>query len=120
MKDKNTAGELSYFIFDLDKHAHFIDDFLQKASEAHNDQIKSPEWFRWKFFDNPYGPSILACVATEDTLIGCVAYGLQPFMIDGERITGVLSFETFVDKAYQGRGLFTKLINSLLLEINID
>ena len=42
MKDKNTAGELSYFIFDLDKHAHFIDDFLQKASEAHNDQIKSP------------------------------------------------------------------------------
>jgi GNAT superfamily N-acetyltransferase len=105
-----TPERLDYFIFDPKQHDHFVDDFLIKASRAHKHEKRSRDWFYWKFFANPYGDSILACVATKTELVGCVAYGKQPFQIDGEKYEGVLSFETFVDPAFQGRGLFSKLI----------
>lgn len=110
MEQKNSSLDFEFFIFNPSIHGHYVDDFLLKASNAHKQPPKSEEWFYWKFFKNPYGDSILACVAIDNELIGCVAYGKQPFVINGEVFPGVMSFETFIDPNYQGKGLFSKLL----------
>ncbi len=110
MTTKTVQGEITYFIFDLEKHANYIDDFLLKASKAHGHAVKSKAWFEWKFFKSPFGNTILACAATADELVGCVGYGRQPFLHNGQEHSGVLSFETFVDPNFQGQGIFSKLL----------
>lgn len=102
---------MNYFIFDYNKHAHLIESFLESAALAHNHPtVKNLEWFIWKFRNNPYGETILACVEENNKIIGCVAYGIQPFSLKGKKITGALAFENFVHPKYQGKGIFKKLI----------
>lgn len=109
--EKKKLLELSLFIFDLDTHSHHIPTFLEKAAKAHGEPARTTEWFRWKFFGNPFGESILACASHKGELVGCVAYGMQEFVVNGQTLKGVLSFETFVDPNYQGQGIFSKLLN---------
>lgn len=101
---------MRYFIFNFQKDVHLIDSFLESASMAHNQEKKTEDWFNWKFRDNPFGDSIIACAEEDDKIVGCVAYGIQEFWLKGKTIKGVLSFETFVHPAYQGKGVFSKLI----------
>jgi GNAT superfamily N-acetyltransferase len=110
MENKKSL-DLSLFIFDVDQHAHHVETFLQKAAKAHGEAVRSAAWFKWKFFGNPYGDSILACASHDGELVGCVAYGMQEFVVEGKTLKGVLSFETFVDPNYQGQGIFSKLLN---------
>lgn len=115
---------MRYFIFDYDTDSKFIDSFLLSAFKAHGySEVNSKEWFYWKFRDNPYGESILACAEENGVITGCVGYGIQPFILNGKTIKAVLSFETFVHPDFQGRGLFTKLIKfaeKKLVEQDID
>lgn len=97
-------------IFDYDKDDGYIESFLESASLAHKIPKKTKEWFEWKFKNNPFGETILACAFDNNKIIGCVAYGLQNFNIDGKIIKGAISFENFVHPEYQGKGLFSKLI----------
>ncbi len=101
---------MNFFLFDFNKHIHLIDSFLDSAALSHKEAKKSKEWFLWKFRDNPFGESVLACVEDNGSIVGCVAYGLQDFRIGDRLIKGAVSFETFVHPNYQGRGLFIKLI----------
>ena len=102
---------MEYFIFDYNNHLHLIESFLESAAKAHHHPVvKTEAWFFWKFRDNPYGETLLACAEENGRIVGCVAYGLQPFWLKGEKIKGVISFETFVHPNYQGKGLFNKLI----------
>lgn len=98
------------FIFNFVTDAHLIDSFLESASVAHKQVKKDLDWFTWKFRDNPFGESIMACAEVDNKIVGCVAYGIQDFWLKGKTIKGVLSFETFVHPAYQGEGIFSKLI----------
>lgn len=99
------------FIFDYDSDTYLIDSFLESASLAHKQEKKTEEWFYWKFRDNPYGESILACAEENGIIAGCVAFGMQDFVLDSNVIKGAMSFETFVHPDHQGKGLFKKLIN---------
>jgi len=101
---------LNYFIFDFRRDLHLIESFLDAASDAHNQARKTKEWFLWKFKDNPFGETILACVEDKDKIVGCVAYGFQNFIGSNAYIRGGLSFETFIHPDYQGQGIFKKLI----------
>jgi len=98
-------------IFNYDKDNEYIESFLTSASLAHKLPKKSKEWFEWKFKDNPFGQTILACAFDKNKIVGCVAYGLQNFNIKGKVIKGALSFETFVHPEYQGKGLFSNLLS---------
>lgn len=115
---------MRYFIFNYDTDEYLIDSFLIAASKAHGySKVNSKEWFYWKFRDNPYGESILACAEENGVIAGCVGYGIQPFSLNGKMLNAVLSFETFVHPDFQGQGLFTKLIKLaeiILRELNID
>lgn len=89
----------------------FIESFLNSASLAHKQPIKTKEWFKWKFECNPYGKAILACAFDQETVAGCVALGLGIASYRGKTIKCALSYETFVNPSYQGKGLFKKLIS---------
>lgn len=102
---------MNYFIFDYSNHLHLINSFLESSALAHgHKKPKDIGWFMWKFRDNPFGKTILACVEEKGQIIGCVAYGIQPFLLKGVKIKGALAFENFVHPSYQGRGIFKKLI----------
>lgn len=102
---------MNYFILNFKKHIHLIPSFLESASIAHkHNKVKTEDWFLWKFRDNPFGETILACAEEDGKIVGCVAYGMQDFMIKNVIYKGVLSFETFVHPEFQGLGVFSKLI----------
>jgi GNAT superfamily N-acetyltransferase len=103
---------MNHFIFNFNKHENYIDGFLTSASLAHKQEKKSVEWFLWKFRDNPFGQSILACAEEDGIITGCVALGMQNFILNDKKIKGALSFETFVHPDFQGRGLFKLLIKN--------
>lgn len=103
---------MEFFIFNYVKHNYLVDSFLESASLSHKETKKNSEWFSWKFKNNPFGETILACALDKDKIIGCVAYGIQPFLLRGKKIKGALSFETFVHPLYQNKGVFGKLIKT--------
>lgn len=109
---------INYFIFNYSKHNHFIDSFLVSASLAHKQEKKSTDWFKWKFRDNPFGQTILACAEEDGEIVGCVGYGLQEFYLNGKLVKGSLAFENFVHPKYQRKGVFKKLIALLEKEIS--
>lgn len=88
----------------------YIQSFLESASLAHKQPIKSTAWFKWKFEQSPYGKAILACAFDGDIVAGCVALGLGVALHNQREIKCALSYETFVNPKYQGCGLFKKLI----------
>jgi len=103
---------MNYFIFNYSTDIHLIDSFLRSAALAHgHKEVKSEEWFMWKFKHNPFGEAILACAEENGEIVGCVAYGIQPFWLKGKVITGSLAFESFVHPQYQRKGIFKKLIS---------
>ena len=71
---------MDYFVFDFDKHSFLVDSYLESASLAYKQERKSKDWFKWKFRDNPFGKTILACAEDKKNIVGCVAYGLQNFI----------------------------------------
>ena len=101
---------MKYFIFNYKTDLHLIDSFLESAASAKSQGKNNKDWFLWKFRDNPFGESILACAEEKGKITGCVAYGMQDFMFESKIIKGVLSFETFVHPEYQRRGIFSKLL----------
>lgn len=107
---------MNYFIFNFETDNHLINSFLMSASLAHKDNIKSNAWFLWKFRDNPFGKTILACCEDKGQIVGCVALGTQEFFYENTIIKGAFSFETFVHPNYQGKGLFEKLIDLAEIE----
>lgn len=112
---------MRYFIFNYKRDLNLINSFVLSASKAHGHSISfTKEWFLWKFRDNPFGESILACAEENDEIIGCVGYGIQPFLLNGNLLKGVLSFETFVHPDYQGKGIFSKLIQLAELELKVQ
>lgn len=103
---------MNYFIFDYKQHSHLIGSFLKSAALAHSHSVhKNVEWFNWKFRENPFGEAILACAEENEKIIGCVAYGMQPFLLSGNEVMCALSFENFVHPSYQRKGIFKKLIS---------
>ncbi|EAZ96275.1 hypothetical protein FBBAL38_02610 [Flavobacteria bacterium BAL38] len=102
---------MTFFIFNFETQNNLVSSFLSSASLAHNQTIKDDEWFYWKFRDNPFGESILACAMEDNVIVGCVALGMQDFVCQENTIKAAMSFETFVHPNYQGKGIFKKLID---------
>lgn len=107
---------MEYFIFNYNRDAHLINSFLESSALAHNEEVKSIEWFKWKFILNRYG-SCLACVKDESKIVGCVSFGFVSFNMRGEIVKSALTFETFVHPEYQRRGIFRKLLSNVEAEL---
>lgn len=88
-----------------------IPSFLEGMRVAHDEPLRTEDWFHWKFEQSPYGKAIMACAFDGDRVAGCVAYGRGIVKYKGHEWHCALSYETFVHPDYQGQGLFKKLIS---------
>lgn len=101
--------ELRLWRFGYDDQS--IPSFLEGMKVAHDEPIRTEEWFHWKFEQSPYGKAIMACAFDDNRVAGCVAYGRGVVRYKGNNWECALSYETFVHPDYQGQGLFKKLIS---------
>ena len=94
-----------------------IHTILEAAAHTHKREVYSPEWFKWKFQDSPFGASVLCYAETRNGIIaGSVAYGMYDMTVDQQKIKTALAYENFVHPDFQGKGLFTKLIRKVMEE----
>lgn len=109
---------MKFIIFDFKAHNHLIDSFLEAASLSHKIAKQNRKWFHWKFKDYPGDGVILSCAVKNEQVIGCVGFYPQYIQNNADCIKAYISCETFVHPKYQGRGLFSKLLE--LAEIEIE
>lgn len=98
-------------IWQFEKDDRYIDSYLASGNAAHNECQRTRDWFRWKFEQSPYGKAILACAFDGDVVAGNVTMGIGVATANGKLVKYALSYETYVNPKYQGKGLFKKLIS---------
>jgi GNAT superfamily N-acetyltransferase len=70
---------------------------------------RSPELFRWKHLDNPFGPSFLLLATSEGRPVGLRAFLRWRFLAGGRSVNAVRAVDTATHPDFQGMGIFTKL-----------
>lgn len=69
----------------------------------------TPELFRWKHADNPFGPSFMLVAESSGRLVGLRAFMRWRFEVDGRSVSAVRAVDTATHPDYQGRGIFSRL-----------
>lgn len=83
------------------------DDVLAVMSQSHRRTI-TRGWLEAKL---SWGLGGVAALAYDgERPVGLVLFGAAPYEWDGEAIQALLSYDTFVDENYRGRGLFRQLL----------
>jgi len=82
---------------------------LQELHKRCLNNIVTPDYFKWKYKDNPAGEAVAFVACDGDVIAGF--YGVIPelFVIKGKRVTVFQSMDTMTNPDYQKMGLFTKL-----------
>lgn len=75
-------------------------------------------YVNWKFLENPAGEAFGYGAWDGENLVGFVSLTPYRFCIQGEEHTASQGADTMVLKDYRGQGLFTKLTQRLLEEMN--
>lgn len=70
---------------------------------------RSPEFFRWKHLQNPFGRSLMLVAESEGRLIGFRAFMRWKFEAGGRVISAARAVDTATHPDFQGRGIFTML-----------
>jgi GNAT superfamily N-acetyltransferase len=70
---------------------------------------RSPEFFRWKHLENPFGPSLLLVAELEGRIVGLRAFLRWRLAFGDEVLRAARAVDTVTDPEYQGRGIFSKL-----------
>lgn len=73
----------------------------------------SLEFWKWRFADNPFGPTMIELCYDRDLLIGHYAVCPVYFYCREINIPGSLSMTTMTHPQYGGRGIFSALAKSL-------
>ncbi len=76
-------------------------------------------YVNWKFLESPAGKAFGFGAWEDEKLVGFVALCPYKFVIEGSEVTACQGGDTMVDGAYRGQGLFTRLTQRLLEEMNI-
>jgi GNAT superfamily N-acetyltransferase len=75
---------------------------------------RSPEFFHWKHFASPFGPSFMLVAETQGEIVGLRAFMRWRFHSDGEVMDAVRAVDTATDPAFQGMGIFSQLTREAL------
>lgn len=104
----------------LASHDLPIDEFVNLLQNVFPNSFWNHEYFIWKHFDNPFGPSILVWAVCQNKVIGFRALWHMPFCAERENIVAYQPCDTAVLAAYRGKGIFsdmTKLAKSKAIEL---
>jgi GNAT superfamily N-acetyltransferase len=75
---------------------------------------RPPEFFRWKHWANPFGPSLMLVAESDGQPIGLRAFMRWRFQSGGRTVTAVRAVDTATHPNYQGRGVFSLLTRTAL------
>lgn len=75
---------------------------------------KSTEYWHWKHFENPFGPSPVLVCWEHSKLIGVRAFMRWEWIASGQQISAVRAVDTATHPDFQGKGVFRKLTMSLV------
>ena len=74
----------------------------------------SIDWLKWKYFGSPFGECICLLALKNEEIAGEVTFGKYEFILNGEIVTCLISYQTMVHPNHQKKGLFSKLTKQVL------
>lgn len=77
--------------------------------EAVNNRRMAPEYWRWRYAENPFGKGIIKLAFADGKLIGHYAVTPMYVMVDGKPRRAVFSLHTMTHPDFQKRGICTVL-----------
>jgi GNAT superfamily N-acetyltransferase len=77
------------------------------------------EFFRWKHFDGPFGPSHMVVAEADHTLIGCAAYMGWRFSGNGRVVKAARGVDLAVHPSYRRRGVSVALRNATTIASDV-
>lgn len=76
--------------------------------------VRSPEFFRWKHLENPFGRSLMLVAESEGRIVGLRAFMRWEFASAERNLRAVRAVDTATHPEYQGRGIFSRLTREAL------
>jgi GNAT superfamily N-acetyltransferase len=70
---------------------------------------RSPEFFRWKHLDNPFGRSFMLVAEVGDRIVGLRAFMRWRFRAQDRMLSAVRAVDTATHPDFQGMGIFSRL-----------
>jgi len=98
---------------DIEDCDEAVRSFLKTRKESHGLMIlDTAEWFRWKFYESPYGECMMPCVydSKANKVVGGNFYSHLRFIYNEKTYKVASPYEAYVHPNYQGRGIFKELI----------
>ena len=78
---------------------------------------RTPEFFRWKHFDNFFGPSYMLVAECDDRLVGFRSFMSWRFQVQGLTLRALRPVDTATHPDYQGRGIFSGLTETAIAAV---
>jgi GNAT superfamily N-acetyltransferase len=95
-------------------------DLLNAALEGGPAGRWSPEFFRWKHLDNPFGRSFMLVAMAGERIVGLRAFMRWNFEASGRSLRAVRAVDTSTHPEYQGQGIFSRLTRESLEALRED
>jgi GNAT superfamily N-acetyltransferase len=81
---------------------------------------RTPEFFRWKHVENPFGRSYMIVAESDHRIIGLRALMRWRFQVGSRRVEAVRPVDTVTHPDYRGRGVFSMLTRTALDSLKGD
>jgi len=103
---------------------------LDPKKQSHREKIlqarelfwgsKDEAYIDWLYYQNPFGPLYCSLAVDGDVIAGQYVVIPIDFLINGRRVRGSLSLDTFTHPDYRWTGIFTKLAENVYSLLNAD
>jgi hypothetical protein len=81
---------------------------------------RSPEFFRWKHLENPFGASLLMVAELGDQIVGLRAFLRWGFVVGDRSLRAVRAVDTVTHVDHRGKGIFSTQTKAALDQLRAD
>lgn len=78
---------------------------------------RTPEFFRWKHLENPFGRSLMLVAEARGQIVGLRAFMRWQFEANGRAVRAVRAVDTATHPEFQRLGIFTRLTRAALEQL---
>jgi GNAT superfamily N-acetyltransferase len=81
---------------------------------------RTPDFFRWKHLENPFGESLLLVAELDDEIVGLRAFLRWGFTVGDRSLRAVRAVDTATREDQRGKGIFSTLTKAAVAELRTD